>query len=191
MCFRGDKQTDEWSSLISCRSSSVTVCCGTGDKGLAQPLSSLLEISIFREEEAECSPPAESERLTQFHYPQHKDEVALTTMTPRERVPSPLPSCHCYRGQGTSKVTYGFWWGNDGRKGCPKINVIFPTVCWPVAGVWQCGLLRIDILWTAEAWRFRNLFCNRSAMTCQRRQREFQLLKPNCALHPCHPVALC
>lgn len=82
-------------------------CCGTGDKGLAQPLSSLLEISISERKRLNAAPalPTQNERLTQFHYVQHQDEMALTTVTPPKRVPSPLPSCHHYRGQGTSKVT--------------------------------------------------------------------------------------
>lgn len=100
-----------------------------------------------------AAPPAENECLTQFHYTPHKGEMALTTVTSPERVPQALPSCHCYRGQGTSQVTYGFWWGNDGTKGCLKIRVFSPTVFCPVAHgvcVWQCGWLRIDILWTAQ-----------------------------------------
>lgn len=45
-----------------------------------------------------AAPPAENERLTQFHYMQYRDEMALTTtMAPPKRVPSPLLSCHCYR----------------------------------------------------------------------------------------------
>lgn len=86
------------------------------------------------------APPAENEHLTQFHYMQHKDEMALTTVTPPKRVLSPLPSCHHYTGQGTTKVTYRFLWGNDGRKDCLKINVFSPSVCCPVAHrvcVWQ------------------------------------------------------
>lgn len=89
------------------------------------------------------APPAENECLTQSHYMQHKDEMA--TITPPKRVPSPPPSCHHHRGQGTSKVTYGFLWGNDGGKDCLKINVFSATVCCPAHGLCMAT-------WLAEDW---------------------------------------
>lgn len=102
--------------LISCRSSSVTVCCGTGDKGLAQPLSSLLEISIFREEEAECCPcPSHTEwapytislcATPRWNGSNHSD-------TPKEGALTPpfLPPLQRTRDiQGDLEVLVRKWW---------------------------------------------------------------------------------
>lgn len=109
-----------------------------------------------------AAPPAENESLTQFHYKQHKGEMALTTVTPPERGPQALPSCHCYRGQGTSKVTDGLWWGNDGTKGCPKISVFSPSLL-PSSTWGVCMAMCLAEDWYSlnctEAWRFWNLLC--------------------------------
>lgn len=84
-----------------------------------------------------AAPPAENEHLTQFHYTQHKGEMALSTMTPpgREPLTPPfLPMLQRTRDiQGDLWVLVRKWWKKRlSQNQCLFSHCVLPSSTWGV-----------------------------------------------------------